>query len=554
MNIFNHEGGTEFRLQIISAAMTSFLKGPLERFLSEYVYPGYDLSFHSSEIILRNVQLRVHLLPSSLPFHITLGLIEHMSIKVSYRALTSQPVEISLDQIFVLIGPKRHHVCSNHHTTTTRDGDSQESSKDSGWSPSHERAAYLADKLGTAACEWNEDPIQKQLLDFIQLYLCDPASGSDSSSSSYTSQMTSKILRRALNNVSVTLNDFHCRYEDELPRSSRSSSSSDDDDDDDDEVCCHAMGLEIGCLKTFATNESWTLRSFYDQLFGTFRRVVSCQDIAVYCDPFTRSIIPPNVVVDKQPVVPAMIFRVLTELRELNHEGHSKSYQWWDSFMEDQHQHIGRAGVTNGSPLHHYILCPVATCTFRLVTKVSEPNNEEEEEEKDDSERRRSYDCSAQLVECDALQLALDSDQLVVFHRLSEHAEHYQVWQDQVRRSIYFQHLRELSLSDCQAFYHLIQKKKHQQPLGIDLSVEEIAELNRLTQRMPLNRLVAYQQPGTREWHDLQFTTTSSSSLRTPRSVNHGVASEPLEEVIVAFNRPGALGLDIEMNPMKYGQ
>jgi len=83
----------------------------LSKYLGEYLNglskENLKLSILSGDVSLENVELRREAVDAlDLPIAVKLGTVGKVGLKIPWRALQSQPAIITLDRIFLVVGPK----------------------------------------------------------------------------------------------------------------------------------------------------------------------------------------------------------------------------------------------------------------------------------------------------------------------------------------------------------------------------------------------------------------------------------------------------------------
>ena len=304
------------------------------------------------------------------------------------------------------------------------------------------------------------------------------------------SQM-SRIFQKVVNNVSIDIRGLHVRYEEHVC-SSRDK--------------CHVVGLNVQRLVSFATNSEWK-KEFAPQQTGSLRRVVEMENVNVYCEANSPSVIRPSELDGMKCKISGLeTMKRMDAIEKESNIASSKTLQWWDS----------------ASPrAHHYLISPLSAVSFQFTSTIMDPTNVIE---------RRTQGSVSCNMKSDPAAILLDTEQVCILKHILSNVHTYTTWQHVIRKQQHFKMLSEITDAESAEFYKLVRKKMLQPS---SMKTEEKERLEELQEIFPLYRLTSLRKRGLESTVPLEVEDTP-------------------KEVSVVFEE-GSLGMDIESNPQKFG-
>ncbi|KAF0694240.1 Aste57867_14876 [Aphanomyces stellatus] len=224
-------------LDILSSPLKSYLAQTLQFYLSKYLKDIHleGLGFFGSDLVLNDLEIKRHVLQTALDipsaFDFSRGFIRELRIHIPWTQILSQPIEIKLYTVELILTAKDH------------------------------AAAHKRRRRNSGGSECSSVTLNTQTSKHLDP---DPQTQMDPPKSSWLQSMLSKILA----NISIQINNLVLKYE------------------QDDIV----LSLTLGLLDVYSANEEKDWARGYEEPKGTDKIIskrMDAKDISVFLDRYT---------------------------------------------------------------------------------------------------------------------------------------------------------------------------------------------------------------------------------------------------------------------------
>ncbi|ODM94077.1 Vacuolar protein sorting-associated protein 13A [Orchesella cincta] len=222
---------------MINEMLLGFVTGILNKYIGEY-FENIDVSqltgsLFGGGVTLNNVNLRSTILDSiGLPFHVVLGKCGTLEIRYSLTKLYSEPVQVTLKDVYVLITPTR---------SITRDENVQHAAKQ------------------------NLKMRQLEIYESVKHHINQNPEHSKSPEITYFDMWVMQILR----NIQFHMESVHIRFEDDITSKTEP----------------FAAGLTLESLEILTTDANWKSQYVKDYMPETIYKFGKVTGLAVYWNP-----------------------------------------------------------------------------------------------------------------------------------------------------------------------------------------------------------------------------------------------------------------------------
>ncbi|KAK9766018.1 Vacuolar protein sorting-associated protein 13 [Basidiobolus ranarum] len=213
----------------------------INKFLGDYVdnleTSQFNVGVWKGDVVLRNLKLKKEALDKfNLPINVVEGYLGELTCKIPWHNLKNQPVRVYINNVYLLATPS---------------GESEYNQEEE----DERQQALKQEKLETAELLHTQPKI-------------DPGQD-DAKSSSFVTQLVTKIA----DNLQVSINNIHIRYEDKLSNAEHPFS----------------VGFTLHELSASSTDENWK-ETFIDQQTDIIHKLVKLGSMAVYWNTETVSL------------------------------------------------------------------------------------------------------------------------------------------------------------------------------------------------------------------------------------------------------------------------